>query len=97
MILVRVLQRRDAASIVVAVAAGLVLANYLGALSYTLSSALIGQNGGGPSGIEWRQAYLIPLMAMIVSFVGLEILANIVVVMRKLLVGKLAIATTSKK
>lgn len=75
MVLVRVLQRKDAASLVVAIAAGLAV--------YTFVSSITGQLAAMLSGIEvetsFAEDYWHPLVALVLQLLALEILARIVI------------------
>jgi hypothetical protein len=82
MILVKVLKRKDAASVLVAVVIAMALSNALMMASYDGASRIsnwgqaTGENAGYygyPGG--WRYSYLQPLVALVLQLVAFEILA----------------------
>lgn len=75
MVLVRVLQRKDAASLVVAIAAGLVVANFVSSVTTHLTAVLTGSDYQADFAVDyWR-----PLVALVLQLLVLEILARIVI------------------
>lgn len=79
MILVKILKRRDAASVIVAVVLGFLLVQLVSVLAMRLTAYLSGADGqlGGFSaqGIGWRVEYLQPVVGFVLAVVLLELLA----------------------
>jgi hypothetical protein len=84
MILVRILQRRDAASLVVAIAAGLAVAQFVAAVMSPLSAMLSGMDRVG----GFREDYWQPLLFFILQLVALEVLARVAILIRSQLVSR---------
>lgn len=84
MVLVKVLERRDAASVVVAVAVGLVVATFVSTVTTHLSGVLTGADTVG----GFRENYWHPLVAFVLQLVALELLARLAVIVRAQLVSK---------
>lgn len=73
------LKRRDASSVVVAVAVALIVVNFLGSVTTYLSGRLAGlhngQYGSAYPGSGWKGEYLYPFIQAVFELVLLEILA----------------------
>ena len=94
MYIVKVLKRKDAASVVVAVTLAFQLQQLLGVPTYRLSNWLanIGGNGGdtaynNPSG-GWRNEILNPIVSFIVQMIVLELLIRLFVWLHPMFVSK---------
>lgn len=75
MVLVRVLQRKDAASLVVAIAAGLSVFNFVSAVTAHLTAVLSGSDYQADMTADyWR-----PFVALVLQLLVLEVLARIVI------------------
>jgi len=83
MVLTKILKRRDAASVVVAVLVALILtqpiAQVTSHLAGSISGLKNGQYGYSPPGSGWKEEYLYPVVWAILQLVLIEILAWIVV------------------
>lgn len=76
MVLRQILKRRDAASVVVAIVAALVIANYLTAVLSPFASWLLGiDTHTVNSGL--RGDFLFPTLLMILQFLGFELLVRV--------------------
>lgn len=80
MYIVKVLKRRDAASIVVAVVLAFVLSNVVTVLTSDLATYLSGIDTVG--GTEWRENVVRPLIAAILQVVLLEAVLRLAVYLR---------------
>lgn len=78
MVLVRVLERRDAASLVVAIAAGLVIFSFVTSVTAHLTAVISGID----TDESFRTAYWQPIVAMVLQLVALELLARLVIAVR---------------
>lgn len=80
MVLVKVLKRKDASSVMVAVLLALIISQALTSTTDRISSKIagLGDHGGfGPG--DWKTQYLFPIVWAVVQIVILEILGWIVV------------------
>lgn len=78
MVLVKMLRRHDASSVVVAVLLALIITQPLASTTGRLASRIagLGGNGGfGGYGPGWKSEYLFPVVWAIVQIIVLEILA----------------------
>jgi len=75
--IIKVLKRKDGATLVVAIALGFIVGNFISTVGYPLASKLayVGQTdqaqGSGPG---WRFDYLIPTLTLIAGIIILELL-----------------------
>lgn len=77
MLLVKVLKRKDAASVLVAILVALILSQVLTSTTGELASKISGLHNGAfgyPSGAGWKNTYLFPVVWGILQLVLLEIL-----------------------
>ncbi len=86
MVLVKVLKRKDASSVLVAVALALLLTNFLSTVSFDLASRLTEFVSGKESeylnsqtSIGWDQIYLLPTFTLLVQVVILELVVRLVI------------------
>ena len=84
MVLVKVLKRKDAASVVVAVVVGLVLLQFVTAVTTHPSGWISGLQSGqyassGAPGTGWKGEYLYPTVAAALQLIALEVLGWIYV------------------
>lgn len=83
MVLIQILKRRDASSIIVAIVAALVIANTLQVLTAPLAEMLsgLGERGSelGEGGSSFQADYLYPVISMVVQFLALELLARLAI------------------
>lgn len=75
MILVKILKRKDAASVVVAVVVGLIVLSLVSSISGPLANEIIEQSTS-PTG-DFSDVYLFPLVLAAVQLLVFEILARI--------------------
>lgn len=85
MYVVRILKRRDAASVVVAIVLGLVLSSIVSVLTVDLSAWLSGLEGAS---IEWREDIIRPLIHAALQLVLLELLLRVAVNVRPMFVRR---------
>ncbi len=90
MIFIRILQRKDAAAIILAVALGLAVAQFMSVVALGVSQLLdaaINGNIGGKTGYtyDWRVSLFTPAMLLFLQVIVLELLARIVIGLRRLL------------
>lgn len=89
MVLIRILQRKDAASIVVAIALGLFVAQFTSVFASGLTEYIadfINQSSTAPAPIfDWRLAVFEPAVLLAVQVVILEVLTRIIIGVRQLL------------
>jgi len=82
MVVVRMLKRRDAASVVIAVAVALILYALVSAVSDPLASNLSDRNPVPVS--DWHTQYLYPVVLAAIELIALEILGWIYVAVHSL-------------
>lgn len=90
MLFIRILQRKDAAAIILAVALGLAVAQFMSVVALGVSQLLdaaINGNIGGKNGYtyDWRASLFNPAMLLFLQVTILELLARIVIGLRRLL------------
>lgn len=78
MVVVRVLQRKDAASLVVAIAAGLVVANFISSVSSHLAAVLSGVEADA----TFADDYWHPFVSLVLQLVALELLTRLAIAVR---------------
>lgn len=78
MLLVKILKRRDASSVVVAIVVGFVLFTMLSSVTATWSDRLL-NTGSYHMGADWKTAYLAPILTAFFELVLLELLGWIYV------------------
>lgn len=93
MYIIKVLKRRDAASVVVAIILAMTFAQTIflpvSQLSYKLANiSNTSSNYGGGYGGGWRDTYLTPLIELVLTVIVLEILIRLFVYVRPMLVRK---------
>lgn len=95
MILVKILKRKDAASVMVAVVLALIISNMLGTFGFELANRLTmwewGLSGAGSSesALEvFKFVYLQPIVSVLVQLILLELLARVVVRLRAVVVRR---------
>ena len=90
MVFIKILQRKDAASVVIAIALGLALAQFISAVASDLSSVLsvvINNELSFKTPIyDWRTSLFNPAMLLALQVVVLELLLRIVTVFRRLVI-----------
>jgi hypothetical protein len=93
MYVVKVLKRKDASSVVVAILLALMVSQMLMMVTNDLTTWLSGLKGeegfgyGSFSG-DWKVMYLQPLVSVIVQLVALEVLIRLIVMVRSAVVRK---------
>lgn len=89
--IVKVLKRKDGATVVVAVALGFAIANFMINITTQMSSRLVDRMGAGPTPYspigDWRREYLMPFLALLFAIVTLELLIWIYVGLHNLVVN----------
>lgn len=86
MYIVKVLKRKDAASVVVAVVLALVLLSAVQAVTYDLAVYLSGLDN--VKGTEWRTSVITPLISAFLQVIVLEAFLRAVIYVRPLFVRK---------
>lgn len=90
MVFIRILQRKDSASIIIAIALGLALAQFLSTFATGLSTAIsliINQETTTVARVfDWRTSLFQPAMLFILQVASLELLARLVVWFRQLVI-----------
>lgn len=80
MVLVKMLKRRDASSVLVAVLLAIIISQPLQNDTARLANKIVGINGAGyGAGGGWKNQYLVPVVWAILQIIVLEILAWIYV------------------
>jgi hypothetical protein len=79
MVIIRVLKRKDGASLVVGVALGLLLANLLTVLPQDLAFRISGLETNAGGALGWKSTYLQPILVFLLQVILLEILVWIYV------------------
>ncbi len=79
MVLLKVLKRKDASSVVVAVAVGLALLQFVTAVTAHLASWISGTNQFAPNGQGFKSEYLYPAVSFVLILLALEVLGWIYV------------------
>lgn len=87
MVLVQVLKRKDASSIVVAVVVAWIVIGLLSAVTIELTSKISGLSGSqyATSGGGWKVIYLAPVVSAALQLIALEILARLYIWVAKAL------------
>ncbi|MDQ3123736.1 MAG: hypothetical protein M3Q14_03590 [bacterium] len=88
MYIVKVLKRRDAASVVVAVVLAMILLPVLQSTTAYLASDLVGTNSVFGAAPSWKELYLQPLVAALFQVVLLELGLRLMVALRAILVRR---------
>ncbi len=81
MVLVQILRRRDASSIIIAIILAIIIGQLLSMMTGDLAATLSGLKEGeapiyNPPGAEWKQIYLFPVVSSALQIILLEILAR---------------------
>lgn len=79
MVVVRVLKRKDAASVLVAIVLAIAVSTFLASVSIELSNKIAGVETGLDVAREWQEVYLQPFILLLLQVVFLEVLAWIVI------------------
>lgn len=83
MVLVKILKRKDASSIIVAIIVAMIIGQVLAMVMMEPASKLIGKDSlygeGGFGGPDWKTIYLQPVVAAGLQLIALELLAWIVI------------------
>lgn len=80
MVLVKILKRRDAASVVVAILLAMIISQPLSVATGSLASRIVDvHNNGYGFGAGWKNEYLFPVVWAVLQLIILEILAWIYV------------------
>lgn len=90
----KVLKRKDAASLSIAVVMALAFTNFLGSVSARPAGQLLGLNDGAYAsysypGSGFKGTYVYPLVVLLLQLLFLEISVRLIVWLRPLVVGKL--------
>lgn len=86
MYVVKILKRKDAASIVVSIVLGLLLLQLLSSVSADLTAFLSGSER--VTGLGWRETYANPLIGFVVQVLLLEAFLRVAVFLRPYFVAK---------
>lgn len=80
---IKVLKRKDASSVIVAVVVALMISQLLPIVTAELTNWITGVNEGGFSraipGADWKTQYLNPVVSLLVQLVALELLVRLYV------------------
>jgi hypothetical protein len=95
MVTVRILKRKDAASVAVAVAIGWILVQFVQIISSNWATRIANMGrqsgmygiGAGP-GSSWRDEYLAPVLTLILGLIVLEVVLWVAVTLRASLVRR---------
>ena len=81
MVLVKILKRRDAASVVVAIIIAMIISSPISSATVSLANKISGVSNGGynMTGGGWKNEYLFPVVWAILQLIILEILGWIYV------------------
>ena len=88
MVTVKVLKRKDAASLVVAVVLALMVSAFLSQVtldaSMSLSELISGKENltGSDSSVSWEVTYLLPTVTFLVQLIALELLIRLFIFLR---------------
>lgn len=93
MYIVKILKRRDASSVIVAVVLAMITMGFLPYLTANIAGTLSGAQdgyymGSGFPGADWRTAYLQPFVSALLQVVILEVVLRLVVLFRSVLVRR---------
>jgi hypothetical protein len=90
MLIVKILKRRDAASILVAIILAMIISGPLMSTTGRLAGVISGVNNpiGAYPGGPWKEVYLSPVVWAIVQIIALEVLCWVYVIVRKVFVRK---------
>jgi hypothetical protein len=84
MVLVRILKRKDASSVMIAVVLALIISSYLPSVLFELTNKLSGIDDstyGAPVG-DWKTIYLQPTILLLLQVVLLELFARVFIFLR---------------
>ena len=82
----KVLKRKDASSLIIAVTMGVAFAFFLAAISNQPAAKLSGVEYAGSLG--WKESILVPLLTLVIELVVLEISLRLLVLLRPIFVRK---------
>lgn len=89
---IKVLKRKDAASVIVAIVVAMMLVQLLPIITAELTNWITGVNEGGFSyaipDADWKTQYLNPVVAVLVQLVALEIIVRLYVMGHSLVSNK---------
>jgi hypothetical protein len=90
MVIVQILKRKDASSVVVAIVLGLILLTLLSSVTGELSAKISGTAdlGGYAGSPSWKLTYLQPVVAAALQVIALEVLGWVYVFVKGLSKGK---------
>jgi hypothetical protein len=78
MVLVKILKRKDATSVILAIFLAMVLIQFVQSITLNWANWLSGLNYGRPvDGSGWKQEYLLPVVSAVLSLLVLEVLCRI--------------------
>lgn len=78
MVIVKVLQRKDAASLVVAIATGLVVANFISGVTAHLTAVLSGVEADA----SFSEDYWQPFVRLVLQLAALEVVTRVAIAVR---------------
>lgn len=77
MVLVKILERKDASSVVVAIVAAMVILQLLGSILVEPASWLSGTHGShGSYGTSFKEQYLFPVVLFVLEFLAFELVVR---------------------
>ena len=74
MVIIRVLKRKDASSVVVAIIVALIVLTVLGNVTAELTNEITGVNQAFQGGPSWEEIYLQPTVSAVLQLLALELL-----------------------
>ena len=87
MVLVKILKRKDAFSVLVAVLLAMIISQPLTSTTIPLTNKIVANHGSGPYGTgvgSWNNKYLFPIVWALLQILILEILGWVYIIGRKL-------------
>ncbi len=85
MVLVRILKRKDASSVIVAIVLAFIVAEVVSRMTVSLAGKLSGIGSDLPA-FAWRGSFAFPILSLILQVIVLEILVRAAIIIRAALV-----------
>jgi len=84
----KVLKRKDASSVIVAVVSAFIISTWLPGVVWRLADKITGSNSQYGLGGSWKAQYLQPFVMMVLQFVVLELALRLYVWVHKMFTSK---------